>query len=63
MDRLDTYSLGAMNLVMVLILAATFWGFQVFWYAALVATPVMLGILIRIAYAGDSVAPPAEGSS
>lgn len=63
MDRLDSISLGALNLVMALILAATFWGFQVFWFAALVATPVMLGILIRIAYAEDSALPPAEGSS
>lgn len=35
MDRLDTLSLGALTLVMAPILAATQWGFQVFWYAAL----------------------------
>ncbi len=55
MDRLDGLSLGAINLVGLLILAATQWGFQVFWYAALMATPVMLGILIRISYAGDEI--------
>lgn len=65
MDRIDdSIALGALNLLMALTLTAIFWGFEVFWYAALLATPVMLGILIRIAYAGDNVASsPAEGSS